>query len=75
MHFLSFINLITQDELNNIFEPYIEAERPNRRDISNSISFLSVKNIIKVLKGNMWIESEPEKGAVYSFLIPIEKVS
>ena len=65
----------TQDELNNIFEPYIEAERPNRRDISNSISFLSVKNIIKVLKGNMWIESEPEKGAVYSFLIPIEKVS
>lgn len=65
----------TQDELNNIFEPYIEVERPNRKDISNAITFLSVKNIIKVLKGNMWIESEPEKGTIYSFIIPTEKVS
>jgi len=66
---------LTQEELDNIFEPYIEVERPNRKDISNSISFLSVKNIIKILKGNMWMDSEPEKGTVYSFIIPTEKVS
>ena len=65
---------LTQDELDNIFEPYIEVERPNRKDISNSISFLTVKNLIKILNGNMWIESEPEKGTVYSFIIPTEKV-
>lgn len=66
---------LTQEELDNIFEPYIEVERPNRKDISNAISFLSVKNIIKILKGNMWLDSEPEKGTVYSFIIPTEKVS
>ena len=66
---------LTQEELDNIFEPYIEVERPNRKDIVNSISFLSVKNLIKILKGNMWLESEPEKGTIYSFIIPTEKAS
>ena len=65
---------LTQEELDNIFEPYIEVERPNKKDISNSITFLTVKNMIKILKGNMWLESEPEKGTVYSFIIPTEKV-
>lgn len=64
---------LTQEELDNIFEPYLEVEKPNRKNVINSISFLSVKNIIKLLKGNMWLESEPTKGTVYSFIIPIEK--
>jgi len=66
---------LTQDELDTIFEPYLEVERPNRKSIVNSISFLSVKNIIKILKGNMWLESEPTKGTIYSFIIPTEKVT
>ena len=66
---------LTQEELDNIFEPYLEVERPNRKEIVNSISFLSLKNIIKILKGNMWLESEPEKGTIYSFIIPTEKAS
>ena len=66
---------LTQEELDNFFEPYLEVERPNRKEIVNSISFLSLKNIIKILKGNMWLESEPEKGTIYSFIIPTEKAS
>lgn len=64
---------LTQDELDNIFEPYTEVEKPNRKNVINSISFLSVKNIIKLLKGNMWLESEATKGTAYKFIIPIEK--
>ena len=33
------------------------------------------ENLIKILKGNMWLESEPEKGTIYSFIIPTEKAS
>lgn len=66
---------LTQEELDNIFEPYLEVERPNRKEIVTSISFLSLKNIIKILKGNMWLESEPDKGTIYSFIIPTEKAS
>ncbi len=64
---------IPEGDLGVIFEPYAQLERANKKNIVRSIALASAKNLVKFLKGSIWIESEPMQGAKYSFIIPIEK--
>lgn len=65
---------ISETELENIFEPYAQLDNPNRKNLIRSIAFASIRNVIKLLKGNMWIDTEAMKGTIYNVIIPIEKV-
>lgn len=64
---------IAESDLEVVFEPYAQLDRPNKKNIVRSISLASVKNLVKYLKGAVWVQSEPMQGATYSVIIPIEK--
>ena len=65
---------ISEDELDNLFEPYSQLDNPNKKNIIRSISFATIKNVIKMLKGNMWVDTEAMQGTTYNVIIPAEKV-
>lgn len=64
---------ISEADLNVMFEPYAQLERPNKKNIVRSIALASAKNLVKHLKGAIWVESEPMQGSTYNVIIPIEK--
>lgn len=65
---------IADNDLNVIFEPYAQLDRPNKKNIVRSIALASAKNIVKYLKGSIWVESEPMQGTNYIFILPIERL-
>ena len=65
---------ISEEELDNLFEPYAQLDNPNKKNVIRAISFATIKNIIKMLKGNMWVDTEAMQGTTYNIIIPTEKV-
>lgn len=65
---------ISENELDTLFEPYLQLENPNKKVILRSMSFATIKNVIKMLKGNMWVDTEAMQGTAYNIIIPTEKV-
>lgn len=64
---------VSENDLDVIFEPYAQLDRPNKKYIVRSIALASAKNLVKYLKGAIWIESEPMQGTTYNLILPIEK--
>ena len=64
---------VADNDLQVVFEPYAQLDRANKKNIVRSIALASAKNIIKYLKGSIWVESEPMQGTTYNVIIPIEK--
>ncbi len=64
---------ISEGDLGVIFDPYAQLDRPNKKNIVRSIALASAKNLVRYLKGVIWLESEPMQGATYNIIIPIEK--
>lgn len=64
---------IAEGDLSVIFEPYLQLDRPNKKNIVRSIALACAKNLVRYLKGTIWVESEPMQGTTYSVIIPIEK--
>ena len=64
---------IAENDLGVIFEPYAQLDRPNKKNIVRSIALASVKNLVKHLKGAIWINSEPMQGTAYNMIIPIDR--
>lgn len=65
---------ISETEMATLFEPYAQLENPNKKVIVRSIAFATIKNAIKMLKGNVWVDTEAMQGTTYNVLIPTEKV-
>lgn len=65
---------LSDGDLKVIFEPYAQLDRPSKKNIVKSIALASVKNLVKHLKGSVWMESEPMQGSTYNVVIPIEKL-
>lgn len=65
---------ISDVDLENLFEPYAQLDNPNKSNLFRSISFATIKDVIRVLKGNVWVDSEAMQGTTYNVIIPAEKV-
>jgi len=65
---------IKKSELDTLFEPYAQLDNPDKAVITRSIAFATIKNVIKILKGNMWVDTEAMQGTTYNLIIPAEKV-
>lgn len=65
---------ISETEMATLFEPYAQLDNPNKKVIVRSIAFATIKNAIKMLKGNVWVDTEAMQGTTYNVLIPTEKV-
>lgn len=64
---------ISETDLETIFDPYTQLEKSNKKYIVRSIALASAKNIVKYLKGVLWIDSEPMQGSTFNLILPIEK--
>ncbi len=62
-----------ESDLETLFEPYLQLEKPNKKYIVRSIALASAKNLVNHLKGFIWVESEPMQGTVYNFVLPVGK--
>lgn len=66
---------IPEGDLNNVFDPYANIDKYiAKKATAKSLSLGIVYNLVRLLKGKMWVESESMKGSSFSFIIPIEKI-
>lgn len=65
---------ISETDLDTLFEPYAQLDNPNKKSLIRSIAFATIKNAIKMLKGNVWVDTEAMQGTTYNVIIPTEKV-
>lgn len=61
---------ISENDIDVIFEPYAQLDRANKKNIVKSISLATVKQLVKQLKGVVWVESLPMQGSTYNVIIP-----
>lgn len=64
---------IAEGDLNTLFEPYAQLDKANKKAIVKSVALASAKNLVKYLKGSIWVESEVMQGTTYNVILPIEK--
>ncbi len=63
---------ISLDKQNLIFERFYQVHHPSIKNIGGTGLGLSiVKGIVNLLKGKMWLKSEPGTGSRFSFLLPL----
>lgn len=60
-------------EQEDLFEPYLQLDKPNKKNILRSITLASVRNLVKHLKGEMWLETELMNGTTYNVIIPVAR--
>lgn len=58
-------------ELDTLFEPYLQLDKPNKKNIVRSIALASAKNLVNHLKGEIWVESTLMQGSTYYVIIPL----
>jgi two-component system sensor histidine kinase KdpD len=64
---------ITPDEQARVFDKFYRGSRPGRRHREGTGMGLAIaRGIVEAHGGRIWVESQPGKGAKFSFAIPIE---
>lgn len=62
---------LSRNELDLVFERFKRASYSESRNISGTGLGLAIsKNLVELLGGQMWVDSEPEKGTVFTFTLP-----
>lgn len=64
---------ISEADSDGLFEPYTQLDKQNKKNLVRSISLGSVKELVKMLHGAVWLETEVMKGTVFNVIIPVEK--
>ncbi len=62
---------IPEEHLPNIFERFYRADRARTRtDGGSGIGLAVVRQLVEAHGGRVWVESQPGKGATFSFVLP-----
>jgi Na+/proline symporter/nitrogen-specific signal transduction histidine kinase len=65
---------IQPKDLNKIFQPFRQIKDPTQgRPTGTGIGLTITKRIIDFHHGRIWVESEPGKGAMFSFVLPVNR--
>lgn len=65
---------LTRSELELIFERFKRSGNPEKENIAGTGLGLAIsRNLVQLLGGEMWVDSKPSKGSVFSFTIPYLK--
>ena len=62
--------LLSENDLECIFDPYKIVDSTNRKNVLRAIVLASVKNLVRVLNGNVWVESQILKNTSFNVIIP-----
>ena len=60
-------------EQEDLFEPYLQLDKPNKKNLVRSIALATARNLVKHLKGAIWVESEQMQGCSYYVIIPVAR--
>lgn len=67
---------IPNDKIDNLFEMFTQADSSMSRKFEGTGLGLPIsKNLINLMGGDIWVDSEPEKGSTFSFTIKTEIAS
>lgn len=67
---------ITASELDNYFDPYANIDKYlSKKTVPKSLNMGIMYNLVRLLKGKIWIDTEQEKGCSFNILIPVEKIT
>ncbi len=64
--------ILTENELECMFDPYRILDSVNRKNILRSIVLASVKNLVQTLNGIVWAESKILKSTGFYIIIPVD---
>lgn len=62
--------LLSENDLECIFDPYKIVDSTNRKNVLRAIVLASVKNLVRALNGNIWVESQILKNTSFNLIIP-----
>ena len=62
--------LLSESDLELMFEPYRIIDSPNRKNLVRAMTLASVKNMVQSLRGIIWVESKILKDTVFNIIIP-----
>lgn len=62
--------LLSENDLESIFDPYKIVDTPNRKNLLRAITLACVKNLVQSLRGVIWVESKILKNTGFNILIP-----
>ena len=62
--------LLTENDLESMFDPYKIVDTTNRKNILRAIILANVKNLVKALDGQIWVETQILKNTCFNILIP-----
>ena len=60
-------------DLENLFEPYSQLEKINKKNFIRSIVLSTVRTLVDKLHGTIWVETEIMKGTTFNIILPVEK--
>lgn len=62
---------IAPEHLKKIFKPYYRIEQPEGRyRKGHGLGLANVQQLVKMHGGKIWVQSQPDKGSVFSFTLP-----
>lgn len=62
--------LLSENDLECMFDPYKIVDSTNRKNVLRAIVLASVKNMIQILGGTIWVESQILKSTNFHVLLP-----
>ncbi|WP_342304188.1 ATP-binding protein [Methanolobus sp. ZRKC5] len=65
---------ITQEDQPKLFKPFQQLDSSNSRKYEGTgLGLALVKDLVESHGGHIWVESEPGKGSIFTFSIPIKR--
>jgi signal transduction histidine kinase len=63
---------ISEEEQSRLFQPYHRVEQDRQKFPGIGLGLAVAKQIVEAHGGKIWLVSEPGKGSIFSFTIPLK---
>jgi len=64
---------IAAEHHQDIFNAYVRLVQPGQKSAGTGLGLAIARNLVTALRGKIWVESEPNCGCKFSFLLPLKR--